>query len=807
MPLFIVLAGIAAYHNSFQGVFVYDDGYTIVTNERIRQLWPPWTALGGTSRPLVQLSLALNYALGELNPWGYHLFNLVVHLLAGLTLYGVVKRTLVRLSRASELQSFRALETTDIVGQAHRLAKSSDGEPAASGAPALQLVDGTDGREQARGYSDQAAATLAGVIALIWVVHPLNTQAVTYIIQRGESMMGLFYLLTLYCFIRDADTEDYRLTTDDYRPDAAVRCSGTTSAVTGIVGQAPRLAGLYVQETAATGAVALQSSVSGLWSLVSGLRHRRAFWLTVSILFCALGMVTKPIMASAPVVLLLYDRLFISHSWHIIARRRHWYYGALCLTWLGMALSLPMGKHEWHGSAGYSGHSVSALDYALSQPSVILHYLTLVVWPAGLCFDYLWSPSHSAWQNMPPLLIVCGAILLTIHFTCRGRPAAFTGIWFFGVLSLSSSFIPIADLVMEHRMYLPMAAPLSLFIIGGHAILQASSIRPSSWLVWLLLSGVIISLAISTRMRNNIYHTVDRSLSDVVDKRPLNYRMHVLLAYHAMSRDDHSTAQEHFRSAVTISQYHPQHHQRARHLGPCYFYLRDYNNAHTYLTQALAINPNDARCANLLGLIHYRRGAYEEAVALFAIASQKDPLTLEHHFNHGLTLFHLNRYLEAEQAFRQAVSVKPSDGPSLHGLAMASWRQGKVNDAVAAWKRVTVDNSDKWVACYNLAWIYSTHPDDRVRNGTEALQLAEQIAADLKNPSALALEVLAAAYAENGRFAEAADAAERAITLPIDTAGTVVPMGGREMRLKLYREDKPYRMVINDEHDQAPAER
>ena len=93
----VVLAGLAAYGNSFTGVFIFDDKAFIVENETIRSLWPigPLVdATGWESRLVVTLSLALNYAAGGLDVFGYHLVNLAIHLLAGLTLLGLVRRTL-----------------------------------------------------------------------------------------------------------------------------------------------------------------------------------------------------------------------------------------------------------------------------------------------------------------------------------------------------------------------------------------------------------------------------------------------------------------------------------------------------------------------------------------------------------------------------------------------------------------------------------------------------------------------------------------------------------------------------------------
>ena len=165
--LVIICVGLYAYHNSLRGPFVFDDVPAIRDNPTIHQLWPPWQALSPpqadnpvTARPVVNLSLAVNYALGGLNVWGYHVVNLAIHILGALVLYGVVRRTLLCASL----------------------------------------------RER---YGDEAR-WLALAVALIWVVHPLQTESVTYLIQRTESLMGLFFLLTLYCVIRGSTSSGRR---------------------------------------------------------------------------------------------------------------------------------------------------------------------------------------------------------------------------------------------------------------------------------------------------------------------------------------------------------------------------------------------------------------------------------------------------------------------------------------------------------------------------------------------------------------------------------------------------------------------
>lgn len=154
----LALAVALVFANGLGGVFVSDDEFTIVRNPSLHtlagSLTPSATGRGVTSdgRPLVNFSLAINYALGGYDPYGYRVFNILVHALAAWTLFGLARRTL-----------------------------------------ALEKFSG-DVREN--------APRLALAIALLWAVHPLQTNAVTYIVQRAESLAALFYLIALYCLAR-----------------------------------------------------------------------------------------------------------------------------------------------------------------------------------------------------------------------------------------------------------------------------------------------------------------------------------------------------------------------------------------------------------------------------------------------------------------------------------------------------------------------------------------------------------------------------------------------------------------------------
>ncbi|HUI05922.1 MAG TPA: hypothetical protein VL486_02840, partial [Verrucomicrobiae bacterium] len=383
-PLLVVAAGLLAYSDSFTGGFCHDDFRSIPENPTIRRLWPigqclspvreNWfTAEGG--RPLINLSLAINYAISGYNVWSYHVVNLLVHILAGLTLLGIVRRTLLTPT----------------------------------------LVSGFGA----------AANELALATAVLWTVHPLQTESVTYIIQRAESIMGLFYLLTLYCFIRGAELPP--------------------------TGNAKWFMG------------------NGSWKPGSRL------WYGLSVAACASGMASKEVMVTAPVMVMLYDRAFVSNSFREAWRRRWPVYLALASTWILLGvLEVCAGVLAYASMAAQPEYPIRWWEYLATQPGVILYYLRLSVWPSPLSLNHPWSVAWTWTSTLLPTAVVL-ALLGALVWAWRRKPAptpasglvwGFVGAWFFLILVPSSSIIPLHDVIYEHRMYLSLAAVVSVVVMG-----------------------------------------------------------------------------------------------------------------------------------------------------------------------------------------------------------------------------------------------------------------------------------------------------------------------------------------------------
>ncbi|HKQ47777.1 MAG TPA: tetratricopeptide repeat protein [Phycisphaerae bacterium] len=617
LAVFVIAAATsAAYYTSFHGAFLLDD-YAHLADDRFADPWPPWPLLTGP-RPVVDLSLAINYAIGGIEPWSFHAFNLAVHLAAALTLFGLVRRSLARTLR-------------------------EPAEPLATGA--------------------------AACAAILWAVHPLNTQAVTYVIQRGESMMGLFYLLMLYGLVRGADS-------------------------------------------------------------------RRAIpWYVCAVASCALGMATKAVMVTAPVVALLYDRAVLSPSWRHVLLRRWPVHLALAATWsvlwwLGIFSGVLETSPDAGSTVGFGVGAVTPAQYALTQPGVILHYLRLTFWPHPLCLDYFdWPVVKSLAEAFPALMTVALLLIATMFLWVRRPGVGFLAAAFFIILAPTSSFVPVQDMAFEHRMYLPLAALISLIMVG---LGTAASARPS-WRKPAVAVVLVVAVALSaaTWTRNKLYADPVEMWRGVVARRPNNARAHNNLAIALRDRADPAEALEHLSRALRISpntaKIHVNvadqlakkgqfeevaaHYRRAVELQPglvdahynlanCLKRLGRPAEAIAEYRETQKLNPSYLEAYIMLGNLFAEQDRQTEAIeefqtAIAAAGPKSNPLTLaKAHYNLGNSLAKEGRNDLALIEYEQAVRLNPQHYEAQYGIGYAHTRMEHPIEAVAAYRAALAINPD-----------------------------------------------------------------------------------------------------------------
>jgi tetratricopeptide (TPR) repeat protein len=629
----LVGAILAAYHNSFSGPFVFDDGPAILGNPTIRHLSalgevlsPPREAgqtVGG--RPLVNLSLAVNYALGGEDVRGYHVFNLIVHTLGALALFGIVRRTLLQ--------------------------------------PALRARFGS------------AATPLALTVALLWAVHPLLTEAVTYVIQRAESLMGLCYLLTLYCFIRGTKPED--------RPPGA---GGRRTPA------APTIGDL-----------------------------RGQVWLLLAVGACMLGMATKEVMVSAPLLVLLYDRTFVAGSWRDAWARRKGFYLTLGATWLLLGW-LVLGAEHRGGTAGL-GLGDSVWTYALTQTRAIVRYLQLALWPHPLIFDYGTESIEHLVDALPFALVVALLVAGAAVALWRWPVAGFLGAWFFAILAPSSSVVPIpVQTVAEHRMYLPLAAVVALVVVSLYSYGRRGC--------WYVFAAVALALAALTVTRNDDYLNPRSIWADTVAKRPANARAQCYYGDVLAAQGEFAEALSHYDAAI-------QSDLPAKTRG-----------GRSILGDILVNSGNVLRSLGREG----------EAVTRYEAALHVDPGLAPAHFNLGCIHLQADRLPEAVARFEQALQIDPHYVAAHTSLGSALLLEGRTTEALIHYETaLRLDPSAKAHQNLGIALLYA-------RQLPEAVAQLEQ-AVRLEPDFAQAQEFLGQALFAQGRRAEAAAHYQRALQI------------------------------------------
>jgi spermidine synthase len=208
--------------------------------------------------------------------------------------------------------------------------------------------------------------------------------------------------------------------------------------------------------------------------------------------------------------------------------------------------------------------------------------------------------------------------------------------------------------------------------------------------------------------------------------------------------------------------------------------------------RAIRSKPDFADSYDNLGLVRHRQGRLDEAVSFFQEALRCDRNFVDAHNNFGILLAQQGRSSEALEHFHQAVRIRPTFAKAHRNLGLTLEGLGRTSEAAGEYRetlRITPDAQD---VEERLAWILATDPDSAVRNGAEAVRLSEAANAATGGRDPHALDVLAAAYAEAGRFDDAVRAATRALDLAGASAGAEARHGA-ERRLGLYRAGRPFR--------------
>ncbi len=622
---FLALVVFMAYCNSFSGPFILDDGANITENRTIRSLWPPWSPFFGpvghaaAGRPFINFTLAVNYAMSGEAVWSYHAMNLAVHILAALVLFGIVRRTLLT--------------------------------------------------EALRGRWGRASTAVALVSALLWGVHPLSTQAVTYVIQRCESFMGFFFLLTLYCAIRGW---------------GGSRWWHAGAALSMILGVGSK-------------EVIVAAPVTVLcydWIFVHGRGRGRR------------------ILADSP---LLYGGLALGLVllWVLVSK------GALAAT-----VSADVNRLRWSYLVTEAGVIVHYLKLSVWPHPLSMDYgwpfePLSQTWPQGLFLCLLFAATAFGVARRLPAAFLGAWFFLTLAPSSSLKPQLDPAFEYRMYLALAAITTALAAAAAGAGGALEKRRPGVSFPLRLAGVFTAAAL--------------VLTLTVLTLRRNDDYRSPEKLWADTIRVSPGTFRAHFALANEMAAKgrsaeayalyieaarrspDDPKPANNlglmllklgrtdeaigWFRKSIAVS---PRYDRAYVNLGEALMRKGLRDEARAVLAQSISLSPDSAQARLDMGLSLMHEGRAAEGEALCREALALEPDLAEGRYNFALALLAQNRTAEASEELLKAVSSKPDFYEALVNAGAVLMGLNRVPEATALLARAVAQKPDSLEANFNL---------------------------------------------------------------------------------------------------------
>ncbi|MBF0386153.1 MAG: tetratricopeptide repeat protein, partial [Candidatus Omnitrophica bacterium] len=516
----ITFLGIAIYSGSFHNSFHFDDDPFIVNNNNIKGLENIkkfFTAdFNLHTRALTFLTFAINYKISKLNVFGFHIFNLFIHLINALLVYWLAS-LIIYLNNQLSLKP----------------------------------------KSQGTSYFD----FIPFFTALIFLTHPIQTQGVTYICQRFASLAALFYYLSICLYVK--------------------------------------------------------------WRLEKVNKLKKLGYLAVSSICGILGMFTKETIFTLPLAVIMLETLFFHRENIKIKTKNAW---PLAIIFIVLTSIIPaLYKFDINtvlnmstSSDSHAGDIVSFNNYWPTQMRVICRYLSLLYLPINQTLDYDFPLSKNIIEpaTFSSFLLILSIILFSLYKAKRDKVITFSILFFFIALLVESSFIPIRNVIFEHRLYLPMF---------GFALLSAWIIDKSltkNFSKYLILLTIITTFSLLAYQRNKVWKNEISLWQDVIRKSPFKERGYI-------------------------------------NLGTAYIGLKDYYRAIDLIDSAIAKFPKSEKLINNRGLAYLSLGKFSEAEKDFRKATLLNPSYSNPLVNMGLMYYQIKDYSRALEAFSKALQIEP----------------------------------------------------------------------------------------------------------------------------------------------------
>ncbi len=602
--IIISCLGIVVYFNTFFCSFHFDDSSSIVDNflitniYNLQNIWNFWPC-----RFILYLSVALNYHFNGLNVFGYHLFNIVVHLGAAILVWWLTLLTL----------STPAMKEEKIAHQAN---------------------------------------VISLFVGLVFIAHPIQTEAVTYIVQRAASMGTLFYLASL--------------------------C-------------------LYVQSR-------LLQDKDSSWRL-------GRFYYICSLVTAIMAMFTKETAITLPLMILLYEFSFLKSRRALNWRHLVPFLLTIFIIPLTMLLTKSVNFQEMRRVTEVTP-GISSMHYLLTQFRVMVTYIRLAFLPLNQNLDY----DYPIFKNIFELPVLFSFLfLITILFWAKRlflkfRLVSFSIFWFFLTLLPESSILPIKDVIYEHRLYLPLVGYSMFLVSSGYYLLGKNTLR----VMVVVLTMIIFCYSVLTYQRNKVWKDEITLWDDVVSKSPNKARPHYNRGSVWAKQDDFSKAMSDYNKAIEINpgfaeaynnrgdvysreDNSPQalsDYNKAIEINPIiakiynnrgliYYKLGNYTQALSDYSKAIEIDPKIAEVYNNRGNVYGSQGDLTQAMSDFNKAIEINPNYSKAYNNRGHVYLIESDFTQAVRDLTKAIELNPKDVEAYNNRAVSYYALGEYDKAWA----------------------------------------------------------------------------------------------------------------------------
>ncbi len=668
LSLFAIL-GFLIYSNTLEAPFVFDDVIDIQRNHNIRltefslgQILKAGFNSYSSSRPVSYISLGLNYYFHQFNVAGYHVVNIIIHILSGILLYFFINTTL----------NITGYGIRDV---RYAIKQSTDNEN--------QNASGID--HPASSIQSSNPSLIAFFAALLWLVNPVHTQSITYITQRMNSMAAMFCVLSMFLYAK------------------------------GRIALKPRLEHVQSEE------VVKSKRQSSKDARQTSIRYH-LLWFAGSALAGMLALGCKQIAGTLPFFIFIYEWYFfqnLSKDW--IKQRFKYVYGVLIV--FGLISFIYLGSDPWRkilSITDFANKEFTFSERLLTEFRVVIYYLGLLFYPhpSRLMVDYDYPLSHSLIDPITTLLslsAIIGLIGLAIYIAKRERLISFCILWFFGNLMIESSIIPVA-IIFEHRTYLP-----SMLVFLAIVMLAFRYIRQKLFVTGILCVTIIV-FSIWTYQRNEVWKDSISLWSDNVEKVENKARPRINLASAFFQKGELEDALFQYSEALRIK---PEYADAHYGMGLVLFAQEKIDEAIRQYLKALKIRPRYSLAHYNIGNALAKKGDLDEARIHYLEALRTKPNHAESHYGLGIVLFDMGRINEAIGHFYEALRLNPDYAEPHNNIGIILKAQGRLDEAIDHFFEAIRINPDYAKAHHNLgiAFVYKGRFDEAIKHFSEAVRI------------------------------------------------------------------------------------